>query len=135
MKKINMEKLKQYLEEEKIMEFESDEACRRWFNTYDYQNFLSVNQMKEYQGKYGFNIGEKRYHINYDDALDVWVDVVDELPFTDDELYILSDGMLALIRNTSEAAKLVFDSNVIKAVEETCEKYKELNTKICMMLE
>lgn len=54
--------------------------------------------------------------------------------FTDDELYMLSDGMLALIRNINEAAKLVSDSNAINTLKETNQKYRELNTKICMML-
>lgn len=74
------DKLKQYLEEEKILEFASDEECMNYFNTYDYQNFRTVAEMKEYQGKYGFNIGTKRYHINCDEALDIWENM---LPFED----------------------------------------------------
>lgn len=70
--KINMEKLAQYLKEDKILEFNSDEECMNYFNTYDYQDFKTVEEMKKYQDKYGFNIGEKRYHVNYDEALDVW---------------------------------------------------------------
>lgn len=72
--KIDMRKLVQYLNEDKIMEFNSDEECMDYFNTYDYQNFKSVEEMKIYQGKYGFNIVEKRYHVNCDEALDVWLD-------------------------------------------------------------
>lgn len=70
--KINMEKLEQYLKEDKIMEFDSDEACMKWFNTYDYQKFNTVEEMKTCQGEYGFNIGNKRYHILVDEALDIY---------------------------------------------------------------
>lgn len=69
--KINEEKLKQYLQEEKILEFGSAKECMEYFNTYDYQNFQAVEEMKEYQGEYGFGIGEKWYHIDFDEALDV----------------------------------------------------------------
>ena len=55
--------------------------------------------------------------------------------FTDDELYILSDGVLALIRNTNEAIKLVSDLKSIEILEDTLTKYRELNKKICDMLE
>ena len=51
--------------------------------------------------------------------------------FTDDELYMLSDGILSLIRNTNEALRLVYDSKSIKVLQETQSKYKDLNRKIC----
>lgn len=70
--KLNMEKLVRYLENDMILEFNSDEECMDYFNTYDYQNFKTIEEMKKYQDRYGFNIGAKRYHINYDEALDVW---------------------------------------------------------------
>lgn len=69
--KINEEKLKQYLQEEKILEFDSAKECMEYFNVYDYQNFQTVEEMKEYQGEYGFGIGEKWYHIDFEEALDV----------------------------------------------------------------
>ena len=69
---INREKLTGYLENEMIMEFGSAEECLEYFNTYDSQAFQSVDEMKEYQGKYGFGIDEKWYHISFDEALDVW---------------------------------------------------------------
>lgn len=69
-----MNKFNYYLEQEIIIEFNSDEECLNFFNTYDYQNFKSVDEMKEYQGIYGFNIGCKRYHINYTEALDIYDD-------------------------------------------------------------
>lgn len=54
--------------------------------------------------------------------------------FTDDELYMLSDGILSLIRNTNEALRLVYDSKSIKVLQETQSKYKDLNRKICEMM-
>ena len=54
--------------------------------------------------------------------------------FTDDELYILSDGVLALIRNTNEAMKLVSDGKSIEVLGDTLTKYRDLNKKICDML-
>lgn len=70
--KINMEKLLQHVAEGCILEFGSDLACMEWFNTYDYQNFKTVEEMKAYQERYGFNVGKKRYHILTEDALDVY---------------------------------------------------------------
>ena len=69
---VRMKKLEQYIKEEKIMEFDSDIECMNWFNDYDFQNFKTIEDMKEYQEYFGFNIGEKRYHILYDEALDVY---------------------------------------------------------------
>ena len=57
-----------------------------------------------------------------------------EKQFTDDELYMLSDGVLALIRNTNEAMKLVSDGKSIEVLGDTLTKYRELNKKICDML-
>ena len=54
--------------------------------------------------------------------------------FTDEELYMLSDGVLALIRNTNEAMKLVSDGKSIEVLGDTLTKYRELNKKICDML-
>ena len=54
--------------------------------------------------------------------------------FTDEELCMLSDGMLALIRNTNQALQLTSDKSCIEALENLNKKYKELNTKICGMM-
>lgn len=70
--KINMNKLAQYIEEEKITVFDSDEECRQWHNNCDFQRFKTVEEMKKYEGIYGFNIGEKHYMINMDEALDIY---------------------------------------------------------------
>ena len=134
--KINMEKLAQYLKEDKILEFNSDKECMEYFNTYDYQDFTTVEEMKLYQGRFGFNVGEKRYHINYEEALDVWMyNLGIKEEFTSEEMYILSDAMLELIRTTNNALKLVYDNDSIKALQTTLEKYQKLNEKVCRMLD
>ena len=67
-------------------------------------------------------------------AEDFSYELENEKQFTDDELYMLSDGMLALIRNTNQALQLTSDKSCIEALENLNRKYKELNTKICGML-
>lgn len=69
---IDLGKLCAYLREDKILEFDSDKDCMDYFNRYDYKVLDSVEELNKYQGNYGFNIFEKRYHVLYDDALDVW---------------------------------------------------------------
>lgn len=54
-------------------------------------------------------------------------------PLTEDERYLLSEGMLALIRNMSDAIKLVSDVNVVNVMREKMKEYQELNAKICDM--
>lgn len=54
-------------------------------------------------------------------------------PFKEDERYLLSDGMLALIRNMSDAIKLVSDVNVVNVMREKMKECQELNAKICDM--
>lgn len=68
-------------------------------------------------------------------AEDFNYELKNEKQFTDDELYMLSDGVLALIRSTNEALKLVCDSKSIEVLQESQKKYKDLNAKICGMLE
>lgn len=72
---INIEKLNKYLNTEEVLEFDSDKECIEYFNTYDYQDLKTVEEMKSFQGKYGFNIGKKRYHINTENALDVYSNI------------------------------------------------------------
>ena len=69
---VNVKKLIEYLEEEMIMEFESDLECMEFFNTYDGQDFKTVDEMKAYQAYYGFGYDGKWYHISFDEALDVY---------------------------------------------------------------
>lgn len=53
-----------------------------------------------------------------------------EKQFTDDELYMLSDGVVALIKNTNEAIKLVSDGKSVEVLRGVLAKYRELNKKI-----
>ena len=126
---INIEKLNKYLKSEEILEFDSDEECLEYFNTYDYQNLKSVEEMKTFQGKYGFNVGNKRYHINTEEALDV----LEDSYFSDEELKIMSDGILALIHNVNEAIRLTVDEKAKDALYEANRRYIELNSKICSL--
>lgn len=128
------DKISAYVEMEYLLEFDSPEECMKYFNTYDCQNFKTVEEMKEYQGKYGFGFNGKWYHVNIEDALDILDSLGIKEQFTDDELYMLSDGMLALIRNTNQALQLTSDKGCIEALENLNKKYKDLNTKICGML-
>ena len=68
-------------------------------------------------------------------AEDFSYELENEKQFTDDELYMLSDGILALIRSTNEALRLVCDSKSIEVLQESQKRYKDLNAKICGMLE
>ena len=70
-KTINVDKLNEYLENEMILEFSSPEECLNYFNTYDSQHLKSVEELKAFQGEYGFGVGDKWYHICFDEALDV----------------------------------------------------------------
>lgn len=54
--------------------------------------------------------------------------------FTDKELYILSDAMLCLIRQTNKNMKEVYDKESIEALENAVNQYRKLNTKVCMMV-
>ena len=126
---INIEKLNKYIKSEEILEFDSDEECMEYFNTYDYQDLKSVEEMKLFQGKYGFNIGKKRYHINTEEALYV----LEDSYFSDEELKIMSDGILALIHNVNEAIRLTVDEKVKDTLYEANRRYRELNSKICSL--
>lgn len=47
-----------------------------------------------------------------------------------EEIFMLSDGLLSLINNCSEAIKLVPDEKVQRGIHNTIRKYQELNTKL-----
>lgn len=130
--KINMKKLSQYISTEDILEFNSDQECMDFFNIYDYQNLKSVKEMKIFQGKYGFNIGNKRYHIARDLALDVYEDYSG---FTEEELIIINNGVLLLMDNAETAKKLLLDANIQEAIDLEIDKLMKLNTKICEKME
>lgn len=56
------------------------------------------------------------------------------MEFTDRELELLSEGLLALIRE-SAAAKLINSPNVWNAIDDYTKELQRLNTKICNYME
>lgn len=55
--------------------------------------------------------------------------------FTEDELFILSDGLLCLIKNVNETEKLIYDKDCIDELKFLSEKYQKLNKKVCDFIE
>lgn len=51
--------------------------------------------------------------------------------FTERELYLLSDGLLALIENGGKARKLTTDENVHTAIDGYLKELQALNSKLC----
>lgn len=49
---------------------------------------------------------------------------------SNEEIFMLSDGLLALIHNCSEAIKLVPDKKAQKGIHNSIRKYQELNSKL-----
>ena len=58
-----------------------------------------------------------------------------ELQLTENDLEILSDGLLALIQNCNQAAKLVTDKTVQRHIEYYSANVQALNAKICSEME
>lgn len=56
------------------------------------------------------------------------------MSFTDQELYTLSNGVLALIRDAGEAKKLVNSADTQKAIEKEIDSLVSLNSKLCGMM-
>ena len=50
--------------------------------------------------------------------------------FTKEELFILSSGLLELIKNVSKAKELVYEEETQKALDKELKLYKELNHKL-----
>ncbi len=55
--------------------------------------------------------------------------------FTDEELYTLSNGVLALIRDAGEEKKLVNSKEAHNAIEMEIDTLVSLNSKLCGMME
>ena len=55
--------------------------------------------------------------------------------FTEEELTMLSNGILALIHNAGTAKTLVTDNKTYAAIDAEIEKLVALNTKICRGVE
>lgn len=58
-----------------------------------------------------------------------------EIEFSQGELKMMSDGLLALIEGNNRAAKLVYDGEVLDILNGLNQKYAELNSKICKHME
>ena len=69
---VDTEKLRKYIDEGMILEFETSIACMEYLNLYDYQKFQNTEDMKAYQGEYGFEYNGKWYHVCTEEALDVY---------------------------------------------------------------
>ena len=52
------------------------------------------------------------------------------MKLSNEEIYILSEGLLTLIHNCSEACKLVPDRKAQEEIYNTIYKYQELNSKL-----
>ena len=53
-----------------------------------------------------------------------------KMKLSNEEIFMLSDGLLTLIHNCSEAIKLVQDKEAQKGIHNTIRKYQELNSKL-----
>lgn len=55
--------------------------------------------------------------------------------FSLEEKYIISYGLLALIRDETEAQKLVTDPKIAQSIKEHTEFLEKLNEKVCSLIE
>ena len=99
------DKISCYVEMEYLLEFDTPEDCLKYFNTYDCQNFKTVDEMKQYQDKYGFGYNGKWYHINIEEALDILDNLGIKPQFTDDELQLIYAALMAYGNKLSDMAK------------------------------
>lgn len=54
--------------------------------------------------------------------------------FTDAELLMLSDGILALVENAEEALRLVKNKDIHGIISQEMQRYSDLNAKVCSMM-
>lgn len=54
--------------------------------------------------------------------------------FTDEELLLLCDGILALVANAEDALRLVKGKDVHEAISRQMQRYSDLHSKVCMMM-
>lgn len=54
--------------------------------------------------------------------------------FTDNELSMISDGLIALIRDAGEAKKLVRREQAQLSIDEEIKRLVALNSKVCGMM-
>lgn len=57
------------------------------------------------------------------------------MKFTNKELLIISDGLIALIQNNSQAIKLTTNKKAQKSIQKTIEELQALNSKTLNMIE
>lgn len=55
--------------------------------------------------------------------------------FTQEELSMISDGLIALIRDAGEAKKLVHRERTQLSIDEEIKRLVTLNSKVCGMME
>lgn len=116
-------KISCYVEMEYLLEFDTPEDCMKYFNTYDCQNFKTVEEMKEYQDKYGFGYNGKWYHINVEEALDILDNLGIKPQFTDDELQLIYAALMAYGNKLSDMAKEI--PNEMGVVDKMTDRAKD----------
>ncbi len=57
------------------------------------------------------------------------------MDFTKDELILMSEGIIRLIKDSGKVTDLVPDNKTRKAIDNYIEKLQRLNTKICKAAE
>ena len=91
------------------------------------------NAIQQILSKYdteGWSVRGTRKQIAEEMAAELFADKF----FTDEELLLLSKGMLALIRDVGEAANLVPDDHEYRVLQDLAKKYQALNSKVCEMV-
>lgn len=117
------DKISCYVEMEYLLEFDTPEDCMKYFNTYDCQNFKTVEEMKKYQDKYGFGYNGKWYHINVEEALDILDNLGIKPQFTDDELQLIYAALMTYGNKLSDMAKEI--PNETKVVDKMTDRAKD----------
>lgn len=117
------DKMSCYVEMEYLLEFDTPEDCMKYFNTYDCQNFKTIEEMKEYQDKYGFGYNGKWYHINVEEALDILDNLGIKPQFTDDELQLIYAALMAYGNKLSDMAKEI--PNETEVVDKMTDRAKD----------
>lgn len=128
MRYINKYKLEKYLEEGKILEFRDDKEFAIWFTHEVSHCVANVNMMKMQQGEYGFSIGNKRYHILVDDALDVYEQNCRK--YSDEEVKLIYDALNNYANRLFNMAKeFPQDSEIVSYLMKSAGKYQSLQMR------
>ena len=54
-----------------------------------------------------------------------------KVEFTNEELYLLSQGVIELIRKATEVKSFIYDKKTEEVIDSYQEKLTNLNTKVC----